>query len=217
MKGRIKAARSARKSKREHTHRKGSCCPDCGERMSFNPDAVIKADGYGIIQVSADPPYLITIGLTESVNFPELIIMGHHAGRSVDQLLKLLVVTWIGVGKFPTEEIYNCPTKDGTAPIGLKPVSKKERLKTMFLAKHRYGDDGFKAVQLVIPDEKKRLPWDAGYNREGDTQLLLYKHCGNCYKNDVPLSKCSGCEHVRYCDEACQLANWKIHKHQCRE
>ncbi len=217
MKSRIIAKRSARKAKREeaHKHNKGSCCPECGERMRFNPDAVIKIDGYGIIQVSESPPYLITIGLTETMNFPELIIMGDHSGRSVDQLLKLFVVTWIGVGKFPEEEIYNCPTKDGTAPIALKPVSKKERLKRMFLAKDRYGDDGFRAVQLVIPDEKKRLPWDAGYNREGDTQILLYKHCGNCYKNAVPLSKCSGCECVRYCNETCQLAHWKLHKQQC--
>jgi hypothetical protein len=40
--------------------------------------------------------------------------------------------------------------------------------------------------------------------------------CKSCLRPAPLERKCSGCQSVVYCDAKCQLANWPIHKLECR-
>ncbi|RLN57596.1 hypothetical protein BBJ28_00007516 [Nothophytophthora sp. Chile5] len=39
--------------------------------------------------------------------------------------------------------------------------------------------------------------------------------CGWCLAGRSPLSRCSGCRHVRYCSRSCQRLDWTQHRREC--
>ena len=39
--------------------------------------------------------------------------------------------------------------------------------------------------------------------------------CAACSASRTKLMKCSRCNRVKYCDDACQRAHWPIHKKTC--
>lgn len=48
-------------------------------------------------------------------------------------------------------------------------------------------------------------------------QLMVQHHCSQCKATDKPLSTCSSCKLVRYCQETCQHQHWKAgHKNVCK-
>jgi hypothetical protein len=48
------------------------------------------------------------------------------------------------------------------------------------------------------------------------TTAIERRCCAQCLRGDVTLKKCAQCLGVRYCCEACQRAQWRRHKTQCR-
>ena len=69
-------------------------------------------------------------------------------------------------------------------------------------------------------------PWpiDRGTKEEVDSQKRAYDNaqivrstsCAQCSTPGPKLSSCSKCKLAYYCSPACQKANWKVHKPQCR-
>ena len=44
---------------------------------------------------------------------------------------------------------------------------------------------------------------------------ILEEKCENCGNSKGPFRKCARCGKVRYCNHACQKADWKVHKKNC--
>jgi hypothetical protein len=53
------------------------------------------------------------------------------------------------------------------------------------------------------------------HTAEQTTYLEAKMHCSSPGCSGVGLLNCKGCENVRYCGTACQLAHWKAHKVDC--
>ena len=176
----------------------------------------IKKDGYIIQKSVLNVNYLTTLGLTESYGFPELIITDLYPFGILKQIIKWFIEKCLQRKEFHNKSEFVYILNGIDTPIGLKPVLRKERLGYGMIATDIYDKDGFKMVQLIFPDEYRRLPWDKGYTIQPN-QNLMYSHCWNCYKEQSVINKCSGCEHVRYCDANCQKANWKVHKTVCSQ
>ena len=50
---------------------------------------------------------------------------------------------------------------------------------------------------------------------EAGSSTLVLEKCDNCGSTKGPLKKCARCSKTRYCNHACQKANWKQHKKIC--
>jgi hypothetical protein len=202
-----------------NVHHEGetSPCEICtnNEKTLREWQPAIKKHGYIVLAANKDPPYSVTVGLTESYGFPELIISGHYPSELVQDIMKVFVKLCRSAGKLYSEPEFDYGSADYSLRIGIKEISRQEKLAHMILAKHKHGKDGFISVQLILPDRKMKLPWDEGYERSGVNQLLLYDHCWKCFKTEIRLGRCGGCNHTKYCGDECQKADWSLHKQHC--
>lgn len=213
------------KRKRE-VHMKGEKEPcfacEQNQKLVDGHNPTIKRDGYIILAVQKNPQCMITLGLTETYGFPELIVIGDDPFEAEEMLIKQFVKSCVSEKKFCGEDIFILKNEhnDQQLPIAVRPILKKEKLYYMKLATHKYKRNGYKAVQLLIPDIQGKLPNDDNYSLYLDSRYLLYAHCWNCLKtpetaSKLKLSKCSKCHHTTYCNAQCQKSNWETHKKYC--
>lgn len=50
---------------------------------------------------------------------------------------------------------------------------------------------------------------------EAGSSASLVEKCDNCSNTKGPFKKCARCGKARYCNHACQKADWKVHKKTC--
>jgi len=205
-------------------------------------DTMIKKNGFAIAPV-IDPgnptfvPFHYTIGLTEIHKSPEIIIIGHFNSTLINALIsKIVEQIRTNPAVLDTEEINNISQiklDDGNMKyVSLGCRIAKDRFKEMCCGRliDRYGEDAFRLRQIILPDEKGKLPWhkdfDTHWSKCQARQISLYdptfhivptKECQKCYVRDIDLSKCSGCMKVRYCSIVCQKEDWKGHKLICKK
>lgn len=215
------------KRKREiHKRKELEPCFACeqNQKLVDGHNLTIKRDGYIILPVQKNPQCMITLGLTETYGFPELIVIEDDPFEAEEMLIKQFVKSCVSEKKFYEEDIFILKNEhnDQQLPIAVRPILKKERLYYMKLATHKYKRNGYKAVQLLIPDIQGKLPNEDNYSLYLDSRYLLYAHCWNCLKTStepsgipMKLSKCSKCHHATYCNVGCQKSNWDTHNEQC--
>lgn len=125
-------------------------------------------------------PFAYTVGLTETYNHPELIIIGFPP-QAMCQIIGEAVAKLEEDGEaFKVEEVpgvikvkVHGVLQDGL--LGCRDVTKKNKLELLCRAVARYGEDGFEAKQLVFPDMHGILPWQPNFNEEwGQCQPKLY-------------------------------------------
>lgn len=51
---------------------------------------------------------------------------------------------------------------------------------------------------------------------DNDVRIIV-RTCQMCRKHGTDMKKCSICLAVRYCSKECQLANWPVHKEECKD
>ena len=70
---------------------------------------------------------------------------------------------------------------------------------------------------LLGPDVVQRLGAVSAVVPVDDeaSKYLGYFRCSACGAFGAKLRACSACHAARYCDEACQKADWRTHKKHC--
>jgi hypothetical protein len=174
------------------------CCVHGEAENNATIDTKIKELGATIIAVfDATPPFVYTVGLTETFNKPEFIMigdldiqqMGEILGMCIDKLKKdpthfdSIEVRGIIEIKTPVEpnvaksskssKSSNVQKQDGC--MGCREISKDNKEKLCGQATARYADRGFKVKQIIIPDQNNRLPWHENFDTHwGTLQPQLY-------------------------------------------
>jgi len=138
--------------------------------------------GWVMIPVAdGDPPFVYTVGLTETYKHPELIITGFPPNAMIEILEAAVDKLKESRGAFegalvPGVIQVNVHGKLQDGVLGCQKVRRKKRLELLRLAVNRYGADNFAAKQLVYPDPHGILPWQPGFDSEwGKAQPKLWK------------------------------------------
>lgn len=129
-------------------------------------DQHIKSRGHSLVCVDVDkdsPIFAYTVGLTESCQHAELLIFGLPRQASVDILSGI-------IDRVNT----NGPLRDGDTietltnfPLCVKTVPLSAAADYANLAISQYSDRQAPTfVQIVLPDEAGKWPWDAAYDQE---------------------------------------------------
>lgn len=157
-----------------------ACCSGGREHFKELVNSHIQENGYTMVPVTShedDFVFAYTIGLTETWHVPELVICGKFAPMQVCGILQTAAEM---VRDQKTRRIFcgdsysvagviqvkvHGEIQDGN--IGCRPVTRANKLEMLCQAANRYGDDGFHAVQLILPDLHGLLPWDTGYDSQG--------------------------------------------------
>jgi len=228
------------------THRNCHCVVCAGLTTAGNLDphisSIIEKNGWAIIPVK-DPknpnfmPFHYTIGLTETFQSAEIIIVGNFSTDLIGGIIASIVDQIKINSKILDDEEIGQISKIKSDNGSLKSVNlgcrvAQDLFKELCCGRliDRYGKDAFRLRQVILPDEKGKLPWHKDFNvhwsEHQASQILLYvsafhinpvKECHKCYIRDVKSFKCSGCMKIEYCSVSCQKADWKTHKLQCKK
>lgn len=126
-------------------------------------DRKIAEHGHMILMVGSDaeqgiPSYAYTVGLTER-GLPEIIAFG--LGPEVHAILNDLSQRLLGGSALPRNERLHDIFKGFDAV--LQDVPKSMAADFLRLAFHKYGDK-VQCIQLVWPDARGLMPWEAGHD-----------------------------------------------------
>jgi hypothetical protein len=123
-------------------------------------------------------PFVYSIGLTESFGHPELIMIGinpQSGGRIINSAGDLIkdgerLTLPDGVDVKYMDNLFG-----NNYRAAIKKVTRPAKLANLCQAANLYGDDGFEALQIVMPDKNGNFPWDEGYDSQAmRKQKLLY-------------------------------------------
>jgi hypothetical protein len=123
-------------------------------------------------------PFAYTVGVSETLHHPELIMIGRHP--QVCQVILNAAAARIQAGErfvpAPGEDELLVPNLFGGGFMAaMKRVTPAAKLEYLRVAAQRYGKDAFEAIQIVMPDGRGRFPWDEHYDRQAMIgQVLLY-------------------------------------------
>ena len=93
----------------------------------------------------------------------------------------------------------------------------KEVIKAMYIINHRIQmcTERSEAQPTVLEEPNADERSISTEEEPSDDQT---HDCFYCLKqSDVRLKKCGNCKNARYCDRACQKADWQNHKSECLE
>lgn len=165
-----------------------SSCEMCSrhhnrQSLKAKIQSAIDENGWMVIFVAGDEKstsFAYTIGLTETLKQPELILVCNVGQATAYHILNEAAKA---VKQDPT--LYNAKTlpdivkiiRDGAlveAPVSLSPLHSMARTELMCQAAARYGDSGFEAKQILLPDRAGLLPHEEGFDPEfGEAQPVL--------------------------------------------
>ncbi|MFS8159390.1 MAG: DUF4262 domain-containing protein [Candidatus Roizmanbacteria bacterium] len=182
----------------------------------------------------SDPTFAYTVGMTETFEHPELIMVGNY---EVGDILSNIVYrlsetepTLILSLKEDKQIPGTLRGKEGplTVYFGCQMVNKEvEKVKKEYMqqAINHYGLDGFEVMQVLIFDPKGKLPWHVGYDKEWqktakeptlydlqDLKPVVVKTCDLC---DTFLAKplyCRVCLQACYCSKICHRNAYNVHR-----
>ena len=134
----------------------------------------IEAEGWRGIGVDGTPPFVYTVGLTETWRHPELILVGlppetgHRVLSNLVSSVRNALVRF-DAGSLPGDLVG---TDDGH---WLLEVGSEHLAHYLPLAlRAQEASIPVRALQVVWPDDDGRLPWDAGFDpRFREAQPLL--------------------------------------------
>jgi len=82
-------------------------------------------------------------------------------------------------------------------------------------------NDGLSTLSISRHDPKMKELTGKYYSKnireEKKKSSNEHRNCGRCGKNDENSKKCTGCFHVFYCNQDCQVTHWPQHKVECKE
>jgi hypothetical protein len=141
--------------------------------------------GFIIVPVFDDkPPFVYTIGLTETFKHPEFIIIGNiDLKQMIDivgtcaEKVKTSLTHFVGKDEVHGVITYNVNGKSVDGPTGCRTIKKQNHTEYMGQACDRYGKDNFTAKQIVIAGPDGRLPCDENADPEWvvkANQIKLY-------------------------------------------
>jgi len=191
----VPAKSSKAKAKKAHYQCR---CVECemGKQAALaKMNQVIAERGLAMMHITdASPRFAHSVGLTETFGCPEIIIVGNFmpalidtAGANVIALARANPAALRDAPDTPECEITGLmfragatgsaiDTVAGYCPVDQSVVAGGSAQFYMSVAVNRYGIDGFKVRQIVIPDTNFRLPWHTGYDAGWDLesgQVLL--------------------------------------------
>lgn len=107
-----------------------------------------------------DAAFAYTVGLWLTLSHPELILVGRwkQAHDILDSAVSLLEDGATFAAGDETDEILN------DYPVRFCPVSDQRREELLTYASWANRRRRFEALQLVVPDQHRRWPWDDGYD-----------------------------------------------------
>lgn len=160
-------------------------CHNSPEDVNAMVDEGIKIMGFIMVPVfDAETPFVYTIGLTETYNHPEFIMIGDIDLEQMIDIVgtcaaKLKTAPTHYVGKEEVDQVlmYNINNKLIDGIIGCKTVVMQNLAEYMGQACNRYGLEGFSAKQIIIAGPDGRLPWDENADPEWiqtANQIKLY-------------------------------------------
>jgi len=202
--------------------------------------SMVKKKGWIIIPVinPKDPDFIpihYTMGLTETFKSPEIVIIGHFSTSLInDIIVKIVDQIKVDCKVLDGEELENISQIEFEGKMkwvnyGCRVAEDEFRESFCEKLVNRHGKEGFQLRQVILPNKKGKLPWHTGYDMmwaRKAKQICLYdrsfhinpiKECHGCYVRDQKFLKCSGCLTILYCGEACQKADWKKHKPNCKK
>lgn len=143
-------------------------CHNSPEDVHAMVEEGITKMGFIMVPVfDAEPPFVYTIGLTETFKHPEFIMVGDIDLNQMINIVgtcaeKLKTVPSHFVGKDEVNGIleYNIGGNPVDGIIGCKTIKVQNHTKYMGQACDRYGEYGFTAKQIIIAGPDGRLPWD---------------------------------------------------------
>lgn len=160
-------------------------CHNSPEDVQAMVDEGIKKMGFIMVPIfDAEPPFVYTIGLTETYKHPEFIMIGDIDLEQMINIVgtcaeKLKTNPEHFVGKDEVNGVieYNINGKTVDGLIGCKTIKPQNHTEYMGQSCDRYGKDGFTAKQIIVADTNGRLPWDENANPEwiiSANQIKLY-------------------------------------------
>lgn len=168
---------------KEHKNDNEGCeCLECVNgpgAIAAKVEEGIQAMGWVVVPI-IDANFVYTVGLTETYNHPEFIIIGfppriacNIVGEAVEKLKQ-------DREAFRDQEVggviqVRVHGELQPSHLGCRRVMREKKLDLLCRAVARYGEDGFEAKQLIFPDMHGVLPWQPGFNQEwGQCQPALY-------------------------------------------
>jgi ankyrin repeat protein len=104
----------------------------------------------------------------------------------------------------------NQADKNGCQPVMVAISCRHEKMVKLLL---KEGADPQATVQFGGRSvTAARGAAESGAPAEFREYLMAKAHCSNPGCGGAGLQKCTGCKKVRYCEQACQLAHWPVHK-----
>lgn len=113
-------------------------------------------------------PFAYTVGLSKTFNHPELIIVG--VSPDIGGAILNIAGARIKQGEnFKLEPDQNVRLVSelfgGKYVAAIKSVTQCAKLSYLCQAVRLYGEGGFDALQIVMPDKSGKFPWDNEYDR----------------------------------------------------
>lgn len=130
-------------------------------------NAHIKRDGWSVVGVMGapnQPPFAYSVGATETLKAPELLVFGlpaQYGAMAINLLQKQVQDSGIWLAdevKYLGEEF--------TFPVMIKDITVDAAKQWCLQALYHYEDTPLEPTfqQIVLPDEKGLFPWEGGYD-----------------------------------------------------
>ena len=124
------------------------------------------------------PSFAYTIGLSQTLAHPELIMVGR------DPYVCHTILNAAAIRIQEGERFVPPPGQDhilvanlfgGGYTAAIKRLTREAKLEYLCQAAYLYGEAAFEALQIVMPDSHHRFPWDEGYDSQAMRgQVALY-------------------------------------------
>ncbi|MDQ5825705.1 MAG: DUF4262 domain-containing protein [Chloroflexota bacterium] len=127
---------------------------------------LIEENGFTFQAVYGDeerPPWIYTIGLTQTYKHPELFVIGPT--MDVSELLLTPLVNEVRNGKRFVDGERSGAAIEGF-DVAFHAVAKENYDNYFGIAQSYYRGEDFDVLQVVWPDNENHFPWEEGFDEE---------------------------------------------------